>query len=379
MNVEKKPGRLISQGGFGCVYYPGIKCNGSIDLNKKYLSKLQKKDFNSKNEIDISRVVKTIPHYQSFFVPIHSHCDINLSQISPHLLSDCEVISGHNEMKYILMRIQYVQNRFFFSFLMDYTKRHIVLNIIELYSYLLNSIKKLLKKKIVHFDLKNENILFDIQTNNPLIIDFGISINMDTLHPSNYLDYFYTFSPKYYIWPLEVHFINFILHEKNVATKKDVEKLCDVFVDNNKGLVIFSKGFIKKYRQSCVSYLSRFISKPGNDCIEELLQYYTTWDNYAISILYFRILAFMFGTGFFENKFIVSFSQLLLLNISPDPRKRRTIDDSLRIFQGLFYKNDRPTDYLVLLKNFRIDREEVSKKVMNNNAHLSQIAATMMH
>ena len=40
---------LLSQGGFGCVYYPGIKCNGKTNTNKSIITKLQKNDFNASN------------------------------------------------------------------------------------------------------------------------------------------------------------------------------------------------------------------------------------------------------------------------------------------------------------------------------------------
>ena len=34
--------KLLSQGGFGCIYYPGLKCNGKSEYNKNVVSKLQK-------------------------------------------------------------------------------------------------------------------------------------------------------------------------------------------------------------------------------------------------------------------------------------------------------------------------------------------------
>ena len=39
---------LLSQGGFGCVYYPGLKCDNEDDNNNnndKFVTKLQKKNF----------------------------------------------------------------------------------------------------------------------------------------------------------------------------------------------------------------------------------------------------------------------------------------------------------------------------------------------
>ena len=31
--------KLLSQGGYGCVYYPGISCTGETSNDKKYISK----------------------------------------------------------------------------------------------------------------------------------------------------------------------------------------------------------------------------------------------------------------------------------------------------------------------------------------------------
>ena len=53
--------QLLSQGGFGCVYYPGLDCKGKSLFKKNIVSKLQKKNFNSNNEIYIGKLIKTIP------------------------------------------------------------------------------------------------------------------------------------------------------------------------------------------------------------------------------------------------------------------------------------------------------------------------------
>ena len=42
--------KLLSQGGFGCVFYPGITCEGKTDKSKSYVSKLQIKDETTVNE-----------------------------------------------------------------------------------------------------------------------------------------------------------------------------------------------------------------------------------------------------------------------------------------------------------------------------------------
>ena len=36
-----KGGKLLAEGGYGCVFTPGINCDGSIMKTKKYVSKIQ--------------------------------------------------------------------------------------------------------------------------------------------------------------------------------------------------------------------------------------------------------------------------------------------------------------------------------------------------
>ena len=65
--------KLLSQGSFGCVYYPSLNCQGKSEVSKEYLSKLQKKDFNSENEKNIGKkIIANIPNYKKHFVPILS-------------------------------------------------------------------------------------------------------------------------------------------------------------------------------------------------------------------------------------------------------------------------------------------------------------------
>ena len=83
---------LLSQGGYGCVYYPALTCTGKADSSKKSVSKVQRKDWASSNEIEIGKLVKKIKNSSSFFLPITSSCDINISSIDNKLVKDCRVI-----------------------------------------------------------------------------------------------------------------------------------------------------------------------------------------------------------------------------------------------------------------------------------------------
>ena len=83
---------LISQGGYGCVFHPSLSCSGKSEKNEKKVSKLQKKDWASRNEIHVGKIIIKINNYKLFFLPITSSCDINISNVDKNILEECRVV-----------------------------------------------------------------------------------------------------------------------------------------------------------------------------------------------------------------------------------------------------------------------------------------------
>ena len=370
--------KLLSQGSFGCVYYPSLNCQGSPDLSKDFLSKLQKKDFNSENEKNIGKkIIENIPNYKKYFVPVLSACDINISEIDRQEIQKCNVVKKNVNFPFELQKMKYVNSKSILSFVNESSSpRKIIFNVIELYTFLLHSIEMLANNEIVHFDLKNNNILFGLQAKTPLIIDFGISIDMSKLinkaTRNQYLgEYFYVYAPQYYIWPLEVHFINFLVHVKPVATITDIQELCKTFVTENKGLEMFSPEFKQKYYKTAVDFLSKYANNTSKDSvIAELLSFFKTWDNYTLSVMYLNILFAIFNDKIPKKTFISHFSELLTFNIHPNPSKRHSISNSLKIFHKIFYKSNNPDEYLQLLTNYSFDRKLAVKTIKKDDTVL---------
>jgi serine/threonine protein kinase len=326
--------KLLSQGGFGCVYYPGITCDGETDKDKKYVTKLQRRDFNADNEIYIGNIISTIKNYENFFIPVIKSCDIDLRRIDSSIISDCQVVSQSREVNYLLMTLNYVKNKSLENTIVTSTSKEIkkrsFAQLLSMYAYLLNSIKLLYEKNIIHFDLKVENLLFGIKLGTPLVIDFGISIPKDKLNKESMKKYFYAFVPEYYIWPLEVHVINYLLHSTQVnLTNDDIKLISSRFSETNDALLFFSKSFRERYLLSCIYQLKKYVGVNRDKVIEQLLSYDYTWDNYSISIMFITIYIKIFKQGMYFNRMFIFLIELLVINISPDPNLRINIDDSL--------------------------------------------------
>ena len=344
-------GGVISEGGYGCVFHPKITCAGKITSNNNYISKIQKENFFSNNEIYISNLIKDIPNYANFFSVILTSCKVSLSKISHKDISKCENTLGGVKTA-VLFNLKYINNKNLHSILTSkkllqhhltydgaYSSKHTIFIIINTFKMILVSLDKLIQHKIIHYDLKPDNILYDIDRNIPMIIDFGISIHKDKLDPSTYKKYFYVFYPEYYIWCLDVHYICYLLNVNTKPNEDEIKKICDMFIHHNPVFKMFSDDFVKKYKNLSVKSLVRWIGADHNTVIQKLLIHSHTWDQYSISIIYLTIIYHWGIRGFDDNMFMIEFSKLLLQNIHPFSEQRHTINDTVNNFNIFFYTN----------------------------------------
>tara|TARA_B100001093_G_scaffold384215_1_gene369926 strand:- start:2531 stop:3655 length:1125 start_codon:yes stop_codon:yes gene_type:complete len=362
--------KLIDQGGFGCIFYPGFNCKGDVTTESKNLvTKLQRNSFNAKNEIYIGKFIKNILNHNLFFLPVIKSCSISLASLDKEKISECNILSN-KDLSYMLLELNYIKNISFEELFtnLNRSKRHILLIFFETFKYILDSISLLIDNDIVHYDIKEQNILYSTKYENPILIDFGISIPIKYINNSNIKDYFYIYGPDYYIWPLEAHVISYLLHVKDTLEVSDINKIVSEFVLNNSGLNIFSNHFKKNYLNSCIKFLKQYVNKDKNYIINKLLKFYKSWDRYSLSILYLKFLDYLFRDGFFESKFIINFSQLLLNNIAPNPNNRLTIQETKKIYLELFYINETTQNYLTLINNFKYDSIHAEKIKSEINA-----------
>ena len=399
----KSESKVINQGGFGCIFYPSLPCKkeqSHSEKAKEYVSKLVERNFSSKNEIEVGEIVKKIPFYSLYYVPILENCPANLSKVGSKEIKKCNIIDKEEErVKYILLKMKYVKNIKFTEYLLtNKSKKHVLNIIFDTYSYFLFSLEQLMNYEIVHFDFKWDNAVIDLKTELPVILDFGISIpirkllerdralnasdengnggsdedtdkrekeNLDKNENDKedkedryeiFRDYFYTYFPRYILWPPEVHAMCYVLHEHSRITSESLQQLIGEYVDSNAAFTIFSPEFLQKYKQLCFETMEHLIDKPRKYVIHECLKYWSTWDNYALSISYFQIIQFISSSGFTSNTFLLSFSKILLGNVHPDPSRRSNYTTTRYEYKSIFYQETSIRDFELLVDNFDFER-----------------------
>ena len=199
---------LINQGAYGCLYHPGLECNGKTLRDTHYATKLVVHDEVAQNEVEVGNIVMKILNYSVNFVPVVETCPVQLEKVqrnNPFALRDCDVdeVKKRSATKFMLMKMPYIDSLYFYGYIgtMRENKKKIISCIFDTYSYLVESIGRLVKHEVVHYDLKLENILINLKTDTPIIIDFGLSVSIKRLGQANkqsfWTRYFYKYSPQY--------------------------------------------------------------------------------------------------------------------------------------------------------------------------------------
>lgn len=353
--------KLLSQGGFGCVFYPGIKCNGKPNPSKKIVTKIQVNNFNAKNESNIGEIIETIPNYKVYFLPVVSSCSIDVRKIDKSVISKCEIISKPSD--YIAMDIDYISTVDFTKVLRKVSSKRLLILLYQTYSYLLDGLKLLHEKDIVHYDLKLDNLLFVKSTNQPRIIDFGISIDMNEVIPENWKKHFYVYAPEYYVWCIEINMINYLIHEnRGQLTEREMKIVVDLTAHNNPILKVYPDKQ-EEYKRQSYEFYRQFVGMESSDIIKKLLTFNKTWDNYSLSVLIFSLLQKLFDKDEDKNSYIFGLERLCMRNINPNPEKRLTLDETSSKLEDILYEDGSVKSYLTLANQVIKDKQSVSIKI----------------
>ena len=412
--------RVINQGGFGCIFYPSLPCKKETKRNSntnssEYVSKLVKNNFSSENEIRIGKLIQGIPFYSLYYVPVIQSCTASLAKVNEREIKNCSIISGKSSStatattatnaaekkakraiddgsnKFILLKMKYVENIKFTKYLLSIRdKKHILNTLFDTYSYFLFSLEQLMKNGIVHYDFKWDNAVIDLKTGLPVILDFGISIPINLLLDLEqdqqdqdqddayeaYRDYFYIYFPEYSLWCIEIHLINYVLNKHSRITPESLQDTIETYVDSNDAFTILSPEFIDRYKKLCYSTMERFINQSRKYVIGECLKHWNTWDNYALSISYLQVVKFISSSGFTSNQFLISFSEILMDNIHPDPSRRSDYATTRYKYKSIFYQDVNIENYELLIDNFDFDdfRSNSVKESKRNEEMFSQMS-----
>ncbi len=390
--------KILNQGTYGCIFKPGLTCEGMIDNSNKNITKLQRQKETSENEVKIGEKLMNIKQYNRYFAPIVESCDVDISRVIDNEFRKCKFVDekekGNKSLNFEINKIAYIGKETLMTYNYNLLKKENALEFSKMFinnfKILIKGVEKMSNINIVHFDIKENNIMTRKQTGRPIFIDFGLSFDMEEVKSdeSNYFDVFYVYEPSYSPWCFEINMINYILNKIGEEMEKvdDILNLhvsgsqIDVFISDFFDINPVFKGVLNekeilqmKYNYS--DYLKELVKKNSSATgikwrviFEEMIRYFKTWDVYGVCMCYLHMFPDL-SLNELENEVehIKSFKSFLKSMIMSTPEKRLDAKkclvelENLNKVSGLDIENLQQT----LIKR-RENIEEIRKKYIDS-------------
>ena len=405
---------VLGEGSYGCAIKPGLDCKGNVNTNKNVITKISILDFNSANEFEIGKIIiqKYPGEYKRYFSPIFSACPVkfNINNNKNFDINRCEHLIEHVKgrdffdsykafinTKFILLKSNYVHGG---KTLIKYIEESKIAY--SFYKTLLKatynifySIDLLQKINIVHNDLFNRNIMYNVKTGKPSIIDFGLSYTTYKMYKkkNNFFDlkyiseFFHSFKDinihknnyEYSIYKRFFTFIsnnsiysNFKYNIQNVKMVNNIKKEhINLFIEdvmngltlNRDFYFLFNEDEIEIYNSALEKFFYSFTNKKMFPNYEAIYKYllpiiFKHTDEYSaiasISTIFYIIKEN--DDNFYNNIIVIILTNLFKKAIYPDIKYKINYIQIMSILKFIINnvnKNIDTFDKNIFMKNFR--------------------------
>lgn len=310
--------RLMDQGTFGCIYRPEIECGTGSAGDYAYVSKVQKMTRTIQNEIEIGNIVKQIPHYMFWYSPLLNTCPISFSTLKKYEEEgeSCNALKAESnpasKPQFISSKIRYA-GKYIIDYLDTLPPDIYVKKVITTYAYLDAAITRLYQHGIIHNDIKENNVLYDLYNHSPNIIDFGISYKISDLEDESKESAIFYTTKFYPYWCIQIYLLcvyvawkagNPTVLQGDIHTPITEQTLTAIyesyitefqhFAKDTQITRILTQEDMEKHKASYWTFVRPFLGKSwSQDLRPALLQTNYQWDKYSLAIMYMAILGKM--------------------------------------------------------------------------------------
>jgi len=352
--------KLLGAGAYSCIF----KIEEAIpSAEPEFITKIQRKKSVSDNETDIGKKIMKIKHYDDYFAPVIKSEKISMASINDDEIEQCEFLHEDSTKKntqnalYESNQVLYVGKLTLGNYLTKMASmepNQFIGIFISSHIILLEGLQKLVGANIIHYDLRENNIMVRDADGRPIFIDFGLSI--DTTVEFKPDDAFYIYYNEYAPWCIDIVVLSYIVNElgddwkTKTATTTEMSKLIDEYINKNKGLkILLIPDERLTLKTKLVSFFNKYDNKPWQNVYDELLKYRNSWDNYALSVIFLLLFDDLNLSQYIgEYPFLDSYKNLLKSVILSSPSERALPKDIIIQINKIFGNIQR-----VVHKNFQ--------------------------
>ena len=143
---------------------------------------------------------------------------------------------------------------------------------------------------ICHFDLKTSNLIIKLDTLQPIVIDFGISIIIDEVKTEKqYKDAFYIYSTDYLPWSIDIVVMSYLVQKystfDSLITEMDIQEIKKIINIKTDEIAAIIDVQTMEYRMTKYQQFTTYRNKKVREVVEELKGHYKEWDIYSIAIM----------------------------------------------------------------------------------------------
>lgn len=336
---------FLSEGTYGCAF----KKEEPKKAPTKVIVKIQKYTPGAKREDDIGKLIRKIPKYSLYFAPILQTSVITLGEVDDNEIKKCTIVTGEENIKsrYVTNRIRYAGKNSLGDFILntfEKTPKLFLRTFFATYFDMLYNVNLLNTNGVIHFDLKENNVMYDEAHERPVLIDFGMSLIVGQIEPKMYREFFFTYGYDYPPWCFEISIISYAVNklsgdlDKEIVSEDEVNKLCDNFSNINPIFLndgatghhdIFNEAERTAYNQRLKEYMRPFIGATWSSTVQANLKTIQTWDIYAVHVMFLLLLFHVHIDEYNTETFtlIQNFVQKLKREICAMPNERKSYAD----------------------------------------------------
>jgi hypothetical protein len=331
-----------------CVFY--FFNENEVKNKRQKIHKIVQTDFFIQNELTNQQKLLKIKDKKQYFYLCENTSELKITQIDD---DDRKIKHKHSKQDNTILlefedrKLIYFKN--YLKALSSSTKY--LLTIINSYKHLLSSIHLLVNNNIFHNHINFDSIMVD-NSDYVLLSNFSFSIDYLRTDIEQYIKRFIiAYEPSYLEWPIELHILSYLLTNKlNSLSTYNIESIITEYINNNNILNTFGPSVVSSYKEEALHYFKKYVNQTYEYILSDMLQFANTWDNYALSILFLRILIGIHKSIGVKNKFIILFMKLLVTNVHLNPLKRFSVDTTINKFDILLDSLE-PKDYKEIINN----------------------------